>query len=422
MLSYDIETALTLYNSYCSVAMQDIVTTTVERDAANTAEPSQTTFVVRVTAQNTDQDTPTNTDSANTSEDTNTPGNSAQFSGASVSSGTFTDGPFGIGSGGILTSGAAVGALPNGDHYVNNGAPGSDTYCNVNTFNAAILTVDLFVSPPHRGINVQYIVASEEEGGSSDPIGIFVGGEQKALDGEGNKITATSRYLEQPIAIIPPDSVTSYPGSSPPLLVGILATGALTVVLAICDQGDTEWDSAFLVKAEGCVDCNTEFRLAYVTTTTTVEEGSTTFTSTTKASGTVSGTIVIGVEAEITTSTTTSEELDTDNDAGLNTDIHKHDFDYDEHNVNNNHRVDNHLRVNHKHNFLYNHFTVNYDFDYDFFNYIYRVDYYARNSRHDLKLLSYRHVNQPNYFGIDSVENDWIIQPVKFGLRKHFIN
>lgn len=89
----------------------------------------------------------------------------ASFSGASVSSGTFSDGPFGIGSGGILTSGAAVGALPGGDHYVNNGAPGSNTYCGSNTFNAAILTVDLFVNPTYSGIEFEYILASEEEGG-----------------------------------------------------------------------------------------------------------------------------------------------------------------------------------------------------------------------------------------------------------------
>jgi hypothetical protein len=89
---------------------------------------------------------------------------SASFSGASVSSGTFVDGPFGIGSGGILTSGAAVGALPNGDHYVNNGAPGSSTYCGENTFNAAILTVDLLVQVGFSGLRVEAILASEEEG------------------------------------------------------------------------------------------------------------------------------------------------------------------------------------------------------------------------------------------------------------------
>ncbi|KAH7006878.1 hypothetical protein EDB80DRAFT_511504, partial [Ilyonectria destructans] len=209
---------------------------------------------------------------------------------ASASSGTFTDGPFGIGSGGMLTSGAAIGALTNGDHYVNNNAPGSDTYCGVNTYNAAILTVDLFLNPTFDGINFEYIMASEEEGGSADPIGIFVYGQQFATDEDGNRLTAVSRYLAQPIGITPPNSVTSYPSSSPPFLVGIPANGAFRVVLAICDQGDAEWDSAALFKAEGCVDCNTKVRLAYVTSTTTVPAGSPTFTSTTKASGTTSGT------------------------------------------------------------------------------------------------------------------------------------
>ncbi|CAM1511862.1 Fc.00g093750.m01.CDS01 [Cosmosporella sp. VM-42] len=249
----------------------------------------------------------------------------AQFSGASVSSGTFDGGPFSIRTGAILTSGAASGALPNGDHYVNNGAPGSDTYCNVNTFNAAILTVDFLLDPAYSGVEVQFILASEEEGydpklapfrmsmrsltalsGSSDPIGIFLGGQQYAKDENGNKITATSRYIAAPIDIEPPDSVTSYPGSTPPLLIDILASGAQTMIISICDQSDAEWDSALLIKAEGCVDCDPNFRLAYVTTTTTVGPGEAEFTSTTKASGTVSGTIRIGVTATTTEETTTT--------------------------------------------------------------------------------------------------------------------
>ncbi|KAJ4249690.1 hypothetical protein NW757_007718 [Fusarium falciforme] len=193
----------------------------------------------------------------------------ASFSGATVSSGSFTDGPFGIGSGAILTSGAAVGALPNGDHYVNNGAPGSNTYCGANTFNAAILSVDILVGVGYNGIDFEYIVASEEEGGSPDPIGIFVDGMQYALDDNGNRITATSPWLAQGLAIVPPDSVTSYPGSSPPFLRSVLGSGAHTVIIAICDSGDSEWDSGLLIKAGGCTDCDTDFRLAYVTTTVT---------------------------------------------------------------------------------------------------------------------------------------------------------
>ncbi|KAL6352040.1 hypothetical protein LRP88_14853 [Fusarium phalaenopsidis] len=232
----------------------------------------------------------------------------ASFSGASVSSGTFTDGPFGIGSGAILTSGAAVGALPGGDHYVNNGAPGSDTYCGTNTFNAAILTVDVLVQPGYAGIDFEYILASEEEGGSPDPIGIFVGGTQYAVDENGDRMTATNEWISPNggLVIVPPNSVTSYPGSSPPFLQSVLATGAQTVVIAICDFSDTEWDSGLLIKAGGCVDCDTDFRLAYVTTTVTT---TTTGTSTQTASGTVSGTIFVSVLAE--TTTTTAEETTT---------------------------------------------------------------------------------------------------------------
>ncbi|KAJ0277812.1 hypothetical protein COL940_007590 [Colletotrichum noveboracense] len=68
-------------------------------------------------------------------------------------------------------------------------------------------------------------MASEEQGGSPDPIGIFLDGQQYAIGYDGARITATSPYFVQPIVITPPDSVSSYPGSTPPLLVGIPATG-----------------------------------------------------------------------------------------------------------------------------------------------------------------------------------------------------
>ncbi|RGP67346.1 hypothetical protein FSPOR_6106 [Fusarium sporotrichioides] len=230
----------------------------------------------------------------------------ASFSGASVSSGTFADGPFGIGSGAILTSGSAIGALPNGDHYVNNGASGSDTYCGSSTFNAALLTVDILINPTYNGVRVEFILASEEDGGSTDPIGIFLAGTQYALDANGNRITARSPYLSSPLVIRPPNSVTSYAGSSPPLWIDILATGTQTMVIAICDMGDAEWDSGLLIKAEGCIDCDTDIRLAYVTTTTTLPAGEATYTSTTTASGTESGTVLIAVVATSTEEPTTT--------------------------------------------------------------------------------------------------------------------
>ncbi|KAK1671497.1 hypothetical protein BDP55DRAFT_675761 [Colletotrichum godetiae] len=88
----------------------------------------------------------------------------ATFSGAAVSSGTFTDGLGGIGNGAILTSGTAGGALPGGNQYSDNGAAGSDTYCGANTFNAAILTVGIAIDPGYNGVQVEFILASVEEG------------------------------------------------------------------------------------------------------------------------------------------------------------------------------------------------------------------------------------------------------------------
>ena len=89
---------------------------------------------------------------------------SASYTGASAASGTFVDGPFGIGSGVILTTGTAVGSLANGNHYVDNGQPGSSTYCGSSTYNAALLSVDILVDIGYSGVLVEFIFASEEEG------------------------------------------------------------------------------------------------------------------------------------------------------------------------------------------------------------------------------------------------------------------
>ncbi|EQB55303.1 hypothetical protein CGLO_04779 [Colletotrichum gloeosporioides Cg-14] len=208
---------------------------------------------------------------------------SATFTGFPTSSGTFTDGLGGIGNGAILTNGAADGALPGGNQYNDNGLPGSSTYCgSSNTFDASILSVSVTISSGYNGVQVQFIMASQEEGSNPDPIGIFLGGQQYAIDTDGSAITAISGYLADPIGITPPDSVTSYAESSPPLLVGIPATGTQDVVFAICDFGDVSFDSALMIKAGGCVDCDPQVKIDYVTTTATVLAGQE-FTSTVKA-------------------------------------------------------------------------------------------------------------------------------------------
>jgi hypothetical protein len=86
---------------------------------------------------------------------------SAAFSGAKYAAGSFTDGPFGIGSGGILTSGSATGALPGGSVHVANGAAGS-IYCGPNTNDGSVLTAKIEVQAGYSGILVQFILGSQE--------------------------------------------------------------------------------------------------------------------------------------------------------------------------------------------------------------------------------------------------------------------
>ncbi|KAI6774742.1 hypothetical protein HG530_001500 [Fusarium avenaceum] len=157
-------------------------------------------------------------------------------------------------------------------------------------------------SPP------QLTKASEAQ----DPIGVFLDGTQYANDANGQRLTAISSYVQPPDAITPLNSDTSYPDSSPPLLFGVPATqGSHTLVLAACDFSDESYDTGFMINIQGYTDCNQPIKINYVTTTTTVSaDVATSTTSTIKASGTVSGTYIVTVQAEPVT-TTTAEETTT---------------------------------------------------------------------------------------------------------------
>ncbi|KAG8667809.1 hypothetical protein FPOAC2_13007 [Fusarium poae] len=237
--------------------------------------------------------------------------------------GTFSNGPYGIGSGGILTNGLArrvASSNNNGQPNVDNFFPGSGPYCGSDTFDATVLKVSIQIDEEYDGVEVEFILSSMEyTEGRPDPIGIYLDDVLWSIDDSNNRITATSKYLNEEIGIkekgkfdFPGENTvnraTRYDGSSPPLLVGIPATpGEHTMIFAICDAVDSNWDSALMVKAKGCKDCNPKVRINYVSTTTTT--GSTSFTSTTKAIGTESGTVLFGVPVEETT--TTTEEFTT---------------------------------------------------------------------------------------------------------------
>ena len=79
--------------------------------------------------------------------------------------GTFTNGPYGIGSGGILTNGLATRAASgNGNSPPNtdNVFPGSEEYCGSETFDATILQVQIEIDDEYEGVEVEFILSSVE--------------------------------------------------------------------------------------------------------------------------------------------------------------------------------------------------------------------------------------------------------------------
>ncbi|OBS22773.1 hypothetical protein FPOA_09101 [Fusarium poae] len=203
------------------------------------------------------------------------------------SAGTFTRGPFGIGSGALVQG----------------------------TESRMWKDLDIVVDTGYNGLSVEFVIGTDEDlQGNADPVGIYLNNVQYALDTSGNRITVNSEYLQQPIGIKEngPFTSTTYAHSSPPLLMGLpVAPGQHQMIFAVCDLNNGQKDSALMVKAGACVDCVHDIELNYVTTTTTV--GPTPFVSTIKPSITMSGTVVYGVPEDATTTlgeiTTTSEEV-----------------------------------------------------------------------------------------------------------------
>ncbi|KAH7210271.1 hypothetical protein BKA60DRAFT_683814 [Fusarium oxysporum] len=247
------------------------------------------------------------------------------LSAASGSYGSFTDGPFGIGSGGILATGPVSGALPGGNRNVDNGHSNNgeqDSYCGPNSQNALVLYAGVFIDSGYNGVQLEFILATEEdEGGQPDSIGLLAytdNEHQLAVDGSGNRITAQSSLAKDPIAIRPPNSVTGYSRSTPPLIVTLPLPGGntqLDIFLSICDINNAGHDSALLIKGTACTDCELTpngAEINYVQETTTLQRGEQAYTSTIPASGTASGTFIYFVAPEETTTTALEQPTSTD--------------------------------------------------------------------------------------------------------------
>ncbi|KAJ4235939.1 hypothetical protein NW759_001024 [Fusarium solani] len=212
---------------------------------------------------------------------------SGSYTGDSAASGTFSDGPFGISSGTILTSGRADGAtVPGSDN--DNGQPG---YMGGNTFDAAVLSLDISISPPFTGFELEFAFASNDYGGNNDAL---------RVDVASNSLTTifdlANAFMDAPYSITPPNSLTKYDKSSPPILIGFATgSGVFNVKIAMYDLNDEFEDSAALIRMRGCENCPAGPEINYETKTVTVTPGEAEYFSTVKASGTATGYYIKGV-------------------------------------------------------------------------------------------------------------------------------
>jgi hypothetical protein len=212
---------------------------------------------------------------------------SATFQGASTGSGTYTSGPLGIRDSAILTSGDALHPNAPSTPGTTQDLPGfgrCDTLSGGDSFDAAVLTLEVSLAEGFPGFFSQFIFASDEYPeyvGSdfNDVFGIWVNGTQIAFDDTGAPITVNGPFFSSGNVLTPPTS-GAYGGSTPLLQAGLAsAPGVYTVEIAVCDVADYIRDSAVFVTLSGCSDaasCKNGTVIAPNTTTPAYPDPSTT--------------------------------------------------------------------------------------------------------------------------------------------------
>ncbi|HSN99036.1 MAG TPA: choice-of-anchor L domain-containing protein [Candidatus Nanopelagicales bacterium] len=199
---------------------------------------------------------------------------SVSYSGAAAASGTYTDGPLGMGNGALLTSGSAMGALPpndSGNTTTSNGLPGHPL-CDAlipgyTSQDASVLSITFDLASAFDGIQFNSVFGSEEYpewvgSNFNDVYGVYLNGQQVAFDDNGNPITINGPFFSGGSVVFPPANGTEYDGTTGILNTRAPLAGGSTgnvLEIVICDAGDQAYDSgAFLTGLNGCVgnDCS----------------------------------------------------------------------------------------------------------------------------------------------------------------------
>jgi cysteine-rich repeat protein len=188
------------------------------------------------------------------------------YAGVACQSGTYVNGPLGIGDGIVLTTGLVKGALPPNDVPGNSPPYGISTalpdgvtgeaLCKTLSgydmvYDAAKLKIEFDLASGYSGIRFGYVFGSEEypqyvASNYNDVAGVFLDGVNVAKDAAGNDITIKGPFFTGTQVVT--ENGTEYNGATPFLtFCALVAPGHHTIEVVVCDVSDAALDSAIFV-------------------------------------------------------------------------------------------------------------------------------------------------------------------------------
>ncbi|RBR12677.1 hypothetical protein FVER53590_29051 [Fusarium verticillioides] len=244
---------------------------------------------------------------------------SSGYSGDPAAIRSFTDGPFGMGSGVIISTGSLTaapltpGSTCPSSYTTDQYDAYTQSYCGPDSYNGANYLLNVVLTKATTFV-VDMVIASCDVV-SADKVLILVNGVNVAKDETGTPLDSSSKYLSVPWGIPSPNGDTAFAWTSPPLQFSIKpSTPSIELRIAVCDLHNGYGDTAVMIKMRPCNNCDQPFKVDYDTTSvvsTTTYEATSVVTQ--AASGTVRGTIsyVTYVTASATSTISLSSEAST---------------------------------------------------------------------------------------------------------------